>query len=67
MIIIKLHKQAALAGKVNFCETDDESPMGAIQVIVETNNPELVIDWLAPGTDAYGRPKQAPELQDQEA
>ncbi|NPA86046.1 MAG: hypothetical protein GXO42_01420 [bacterium] len=63
MIILKLNKQAALAGKVCFCDTDEESPMGSIQVIVETDNPELVVDWLAPPT-SYGKPIKQVELED---
>lgn len=52
-ISVQLNKQAALMGYVNFL--DHEVPLGGIYVTIETNEPELIIDWLAPVT-AEGRP-----------
>ena len=46
-ISFQLNKQAALMGYVNFL--DHDAPLGGINVNVETDEPELIIDWLAPG------------------
>ena len=46
-IVFFLNKQAAYAGHVSFSAPEGESPLGPIQVIVETENPEELIDWLA--------------------
>ena len=47
-ISVRLNKQAALMGYVNFL--DHDVPLGGIHVNVETGEPELIIDWLAPQT-----------------
>lgn len=52
-IEFQLNKQAALMGSVNFL--DHDAPLGGIYVTIETDEPELVIDWLAPQTKE-GRP-----------
>jgi predicted RNA binding protein with dsRBD fold (UPF0201 family)/dephospho-CoA kinase len=52
-INLQLNKQAALMGLVNFL--DHEVPLGAIYVTIVTDEPELIIDWLAPRTEE-GRP-----------
>jgi predicted RNA binding protein with dsRBD fold (UPF0201 family)/shikimate kinase len=52
-ISVQLNKQAALMGYVNFL--DHEVALGGIYVTVEADEPELIIDWLAPET-AEGRP-----------
>lgn len=52
-IAFQLNKQAALMGYVNFL--DHEVALGGIYVTIETDEPELIIDWLAPVT-AEGRP-----------
>jgi len=46
-IVFFLNKQAAYAGHVSFSAPEGASPMGPIQVILETENPEQLIDWLA--------------------
>jgi predicted RNA binding protein with dsRBD fold (UPF0201 family) len=46
-MIFYLNKQAAYAGHVSFSAPEGESPLGPIQVIVETENPEQLVDWLA--------------------
>jgi len=48
MIVAHLNKQAAFAGKASFCERYDESPLGPITLTIRTENPEQLIDWLAP-------------------
>jgi len=46
-IVFFLNKQAAYAGHVSFSAPEGESPLGPIQVILETENPEELIAWLA--------------------
>jgi predicted RNA binding protein with dsRBD fold (UPF0201 family) len=46
-VVFYLNKQAAYAGHVSFSAPEGESPLGPIQVIVETENPEQLVDWLA--------------------
>ena len=46
-MVFFLNKQAAYAGHVSFSAPDGESPLGPIQVVLETENPEQLIDWLA--------------------
>ena len=42
-----LNKQAA-AETVAFIENKEESPLGAIKVIIESDELDIVIEWLAP-------------------
>jgi len=49
-IVVHLNKQAAYAGKASFCERYDESPLGLVTLTITTENPEQVIDWLAPSS-----------------
>lgn len=51
-IVFFLNKQAAYAGHISFSAPDGESPLGPIQVIIESEKPEAMIDWLA------GRPEE---------
>jgi uncharacterized protein len=46
-IVFYLNKQAAYAGHVSFSAAEGESPLGPIQVVVETENPDQLINWLA--------------------
>jgi predicted RNA binding protein with dsRBD fold (UPF0201 family) len=46
-IIFYLNKQVALAGHVSFCEATGESPLGPIRVIIDTEQPHQLIEWLA--------------------
>lgn len=46
-IIIKVNKQAAYAGVVNF---NEESPLGPITIIIRTKNPKKLMKWFAPRT-----------------
>lgn len=62
-ITFLLHKQAAFTGRVSFIEDERESSLGPIRVVIETSNPQELIDWLAPRT-SQGRPlwvKEMPE------
>ncbi len=55
MIVLKLNKQAAYQGIISFSEGELESPLGTITITIITENPEELIDWLAPRT-AHGKP-----------
>jgi len=46
-IYFNLSKQAAFVGIPNFVE-DSLSPLGEIEVKIETDNAEKFIDWIAP-------------------
>ena len=50
-IYFYLNKQAAFVGNVSFVdEFTNESPLGPIEIEMSTNNPEELVDWLAPRT-----------------
>jgi predicted RNA binding protein with dsRBD fold (UPF0201 family) len=49
-ILVHLNKQAAFAGKASFCERYDESPLGPVTLTITAENPEQLIDWLAPSS-----------------
>jgi predicted RNA binding protein with dsRBD fold (UPF0201 family) len=46
-----LNKQVAYAGHVSFSEEYAESPLGPLHVIIETETPKQLIDWLAEKTE----------------
>ncbi|WP_456366208.1 RNA-binding domain-containing protein [Thermococcus sp.] len=46
-IIIRVNKQAAYAGVVNF---NEESPLGPITIVIKTKDPHRLMRWLAPRT-----------------
>lgn len=52
-IEVQLNKQAAIMGHVNFL--DHDVALGGIDVSIVTDEPDLIIDWLAPRTEE-GRP-----------
>lgn len=45
-----LNKQVAFAGHVSFSQEVAESPLGPLKVMIECENPQQLIDWLAPRT-----------------
>jgi predicted RNA binding protein with dsRBD fold (UPF0201 family) len=47
VIFFKLSKQAAYAGLVNII-SEDLSALGEINVIIETDNVDAFLDWIAP-------------------
>jgi predicted RNA binding protein with dsRBD fold (UPF0201 family) len=49
-ITLFLNKQVAYAGHVSFSEPTGESPLGPIKIKITCDNPEELIDWLAPKT-----------------
>jgi len=44
---ILLNKQAAFVGTLVLCEDEVESPLGPIEMTIETKNLDSLIDWLA--------------------
>lgn len=48
-IRFSLNKQTATVGKVNF--SDDETPLGPIEVKIEAKNADELIDYLAPSRE----------------
>lgn len=45
-----LNKQVAYAGHISFSEESAESPLGPICVTIASDNPRLLIEWLAEKT-----------------
>jgi len=54
-IVVHLNKQAAFAGKASFCERYDESPLGPVTLTITTENPEQLVNWLAPSSRSRQR------------
>lgn len=56
-----LNKQAAYAGVIALCSTEDQSPLGPIFLRVESPAPERLVDWLTfPQRPEYGTSKVSP-------
>ncbi|MCL2173024.1 MAG: hypothetical protein LBH62_06095 [Nitrososphaerota archaeon] len=51
VISFYLNKQVAYAGHVSFSEEQAESPLGPLHVVIETETPKQLIDWLAEKTE----------------
>lgn len=47
VISFYLNKQVAYAGHISFSEKHSESPLGPLHVVIETETPKQLIDWLA--------------------
>jgi uncharacterized protein len=52
-----LNKQAAFTGRISFCGSEDESPLGTIRFSIQCSDSAGLVDWLAPKT-AHGKPLQ---------
>ncbi|MCL2642877.1 MAG: hypothetical protein FWD52_05150 [Candidatus Bathyarchaeota archaeon] len=50
-IIFYLNKQVAYAGHASFSEEYAESPLGPLHVVIETDAPKPLIDWLTEKTE----------------
>ena len=46
-----LNRQAAFSGSIVICDSDAESPLGAIRLTLRSPDISKVIDWLAPRLD----------------
>jgi len=45
-----LHKQALSVGRVSIVDSEEESPLGAVKVVLSANPLFSLIDWLSPET-----------------
>jgi len=63
-IVTFLNKQVAHAGHISFSAPEGESPLGPIRLLIESDDPVQVIDWLTGGrtTERMDR-KTAAELE----
>jgi uncharacterized protein len=52
-----LNRQAAFAGRISFCGSDEESPLGPIHFSIQCSAPARLVEWLAPKT-LHGKPLQ---------
>lgn len=43
-----VNKQVAFTGHVSFSQETGECPLGPIKVVIESENPRELVDWLAP-------------------
>jgi uncharacterized protein len=46
-IVFCLNRQVAFAGHVSFSEETAESPLGPLRVTITSDNPQLLVEWLA--------------------
>ena len=46
-----LNRQAAYVDVVALCNEEDESPLGPIEIVLDSDQIEQVIDWLTSYTD----------------
>jgi hypothetical protein len=63
-VVFHIHKQAAYVGVLSFVTENNESPLGPITFIVETNDTMRLIDWLAPKTSRGRRLYEVPPPDD---
>jgi len=45
-----LNKQVAFAGHISFSEETAESPLGPIHFVIETDDPDQLVEWIAEKT-----------------
>ncbi|MHA1202238.1 MAG: RNA-binding domain-containing protein [Candidatus Heimdallarchaeaceae archaeon] len=50
-LIFNLHKQALYVNRISVITSDTSSPLGNLQIIINSKNPVRVLDWLAPRTE----------------
>lgn len=46
-----LHKQFLTKGRINLCESEDESPLGPIRITISGKNIEKIVNYLFPPTE----------------
>jgi predicted RNA binding protein with dsRBD fold (UPF0201 family) len=46
-----LNKQFLTVGRINLCETEDESPLGPVYVTISGDNIEKIVNYLFPPTE----------------
>lgn len=49
-IVFHLNKQVAFVGHISFSKAIGESPLGPIKVEIRCDNPQQLVEWLAPKT-----------------
>lgn len=49
-LVFNLHKQALYAGKFATVTADTASPLGNVELWIYGNEPEKILDWIAPQT-----------------
>jgi predicted RNA binding protein with dsRBD fold (UPF0201 family) len=49
-IVFYLNKQVAYAGHISFSKPTGESPLGPIKIQISCDDPQELIEWLAPKT-----------------
>lgn len=64
LIHFKINRQAATVNKISF--TEGETPLGPIEVEIRSEEPDLVIDYLAPQT-REGKPVRKVGLEELKA
>lgn len=63
-IVTFLNKQVAYAGHISFSAPEGESPLGPIHLLIESDDPVQVIDWLTGGRTSERKDrKTASELE----
>jgi len=50
-LIFNLHKQALYVNKISVITSDTSSPLGNLQIIINSNNPIRILEWIAPKTE----------------
>lgn len=50
-LIFNLHKQALYVNRISVITSDTSSHLGNLQIIIKSNNPGRILDWLAPRTE----------------
>ena len=50
---IYFNKQAAFVNVYNICENEIDTPLGHIKVTINTDEPQKIIDWLAPSKNNH--------------
>ncbi len=57
-IRVFLNKQVAFVKHVSFCEPEGESPLGPIKLVIQTDDPSKVINWVIGGQSEPLRRRQ---------
>lgn len=50
-LIFNLHKQALYVNRIAVISSDTFSALGNLQIIINSNNPRRILEWLAPKTE----------------
>ncbi len=56
-----LNKQAAYVGKINFCENEEESPMGPLFVVLSSEQIDELLDRIFPKWEWLRAKRESPE------